>query len=337
MARFKAFSAINIDDFNLYFYESNYDGDEILDSQNASWSAGGFTTAVYNDFFYGYGLSDTDVRWALGAAGADLFYDGYPSGTASALSEWNDGGTGNWVINWILDGVSVSLSDLIEAVVSPTALDDLTLLSEALSGNDVISLSEFADVFSGFGGRDTIDGGGGSDILYGERGVDTLRGGAGRDDLYGGSGHDKLFGDASDDYLSGGSGDDSLQGGTGIDFAWGGPGADTFIYKRIADAPVNAAGYDTVGFLTTGADQIVLLSIDANTEGAANGNQAFTFIGTAAFNGSAGQLRYDVIDADSDGAVDDVLVTGTTNADTTADFAIAVLNRTSIEATDFIL
>lgn len=336
MARFKTFSAINIDDFNLYFYQSAYDGDEIIENDPGYWSAGGFTTATYDEFYYGYGLSDTNVSWALGAAGADFFYDGYASGTANAISEWNDGGTGNWVINWILDGVSVSLSDLIEAVTTPTPLDDLILLSEALSGSDIITLSDFDDVFSGFGGRDTIYGGSGGDVLYGERGSDTLYGGAGGDDLYGGAGSDKLLGDANDDYLNGGAGNDTLQGGASIDYAWGGPGLDTFVYKRVSEAPINAGTYDTIGYLSTGNDRISLVSIDANTAAAATGNQTFSFIGTVAFNGSAGQLRYDVIDVDSDGDLD-VLVFGTVNADTTADFAIAALDRTSIEATDFLL
>lgn len=336
MARFKAFSAFNVDNFNLYFYESAYDGDEILDNVNASWSAGDFTTATYTDIFYSYGLSDTDVSWALGAAGPFFYYEGFPVGTAGALSEWNDGGTDTWVINWILDGVAVSLTDLIEAVITPTGLDDAALLIEALSGNDTIELSDGDDVFNGFDGRDTIDGGAGSDVLYGERRADIIYGGTGFDDLYGGSGSDRLYGDADNDYLGGGSGDDVLEGGTGIDWSWGGPGDDSFVYKSIADAPLGGE-YDIISFFVSGEDKIVLSRIDANRSGSASGNQAFTFIGTAEFNGNAGRLRYDVIDADSDGAIDDILITGTVNADKTADFAIAVLNRTSIEATDFIL
>jgi Ca2+-binding RTX toxin-like protein len=337
MARVRAYSGIDLNSFNLYFYERYYDGDEILDGLNSTWSAEEFTTATYNDFFYGYGLGEDDVSWALGAAGEDLYYEpnGFPAGTANALSEWNDA-SGDYLVNWIIDGISIELSDLIEAIITPSALDDVALLIEALSGNDTIRLSEWDDTFSGFAGRDTIEGWAGNDVLYGESGADKLLGGDDNDSLYGGSGRDRLTGGNGDDYLNGGGANDTLYGGAGIDWMWSGPGFDRFIYKNITDAPTGGT-YDTVAYLTTGEDVIDLSIIDAKSAAGATGNQAFTFLGTDSFDGKAGRLRYEVVDADGDGAADDVLITGTTNADTTADFAIAVLNRTTIEASDFIL
>ncbi len=337
MAQVRAFAAIAFDDIDFYFYQSGYDGDEILQEENKTWSEGGYTTPVYTDFFYGYALSDSDESWALGAAGANLFYEGYPSGTANALSEWNRDDTGTWTMRWIIDRVSFSLSDVIEAVITPTVADDLMLLNAMLSGDDKIILSAFDDRFSGFGGNDSIEGGGGADVIYGDRGSDSLYGDQGSDDLYGSGGNDRLFGGNGNDYLDGSSGNDMLEGGRGIDQQWGSSGNDVFFYRNTKSAPLTGTEYDTIGFLTSGSDKISLSSIDANTAESAPGDQSFSFVGTAAFDGKAGRLRYDVIDADNDGDADDILVLGTVNADATADFGIAVLNRTSIESADFIL
>ncbi|WP_353641205.1 hypothetical protein [Mesorhizobium sp. WSM2239] len=60
-----------------------------------------------------------------------------------------------------------------------------------------------------------------------------------------------------------------------------------------------------LGGFAHGSDLIDLATIDANTLVA--GNQAFSFIGSAAFSGVAGQLRYTnysgnvIIDADVNG------------------------------------
>lgn len=336
MAQVRAFGVITFDDIDFYSYQSGYDGDEILQEENTTWSEGGYTTPVYADFFYGYALSDTGENWALGAAGANLFYDGYPSGTASALSEWNKDGTGTWVMKWIIDRVSFSLSDAIEAVITPTVADDIMLLGSMLSGDDRIILSDFDDVFSGFGGNDVMDGGHGDDVLYGDRGEDRLSGSRGNDDLYGSAGHDMLKGGAGDDYLEGSSGQDILEGGAGIDWQWGGSGDDMFVYRKISDAPHGGTEYDTIGALTLRSDRISLYEIDANISASAPGDQAFTFAGLLPFDGKAGRLGYEVVDADGDGDSDDVLVFGTVDADTTPDFAIAVLNRTMLFTIDFV-
>jgi serralysin len=60
-------------------------------------------------------------------------------------------------------------------------------------------------------------------------------------------------------------------------------------------------------------DDIWLNAIDANTKVA--GNQAFTFIGSAAFTGVAGQLRYQTVGSDTH-------IQGDTNGDRRADITI---------------
>ena len=131
------------------------------------------------------------------------------------------------------------------------------------------------------------------------------------------------MGSTSDnDYLDGGVGTDVLWGGSGADQLHGGDNNDVFDYNAIADSLPTAQDY--IDDFQTG-DLINLADIDANT--LVSGNQAFTFVGTAAFGGVAGQLRFD------DGIH---FVEGDINGDAVADFTIAC-NTSSMAATDFVL
>lgn len=158
---------------------------------------------------------------------------------------------------------------------------------------------------------------------------DTLTGNIGRDKLSGGAGVDKLLGDGGNDYLYGGSGNDKLTGGAGADDLWGGSGADTFIFKSIKETTVLGAGRDTIfDFSTKQKDKIDLSAIDANTT--KGGNQAFSFIGTKAFGGKAGELRYEK-------AKSDTYIHGDVNGDKVADFTIHLDDRVSLSKSYFIL
>ena len=66
-------------------------------------------------------------------------------------------------------------------------------------------------------------------------------------------------------------------------------------------------------------------------------NDAFQFIGNAAFAGAAGQLRYEVIDL-AGTANDYTKILGDLNGDRVADFEIILVGNTSpLQATDFSL
>jgi hypothetical protein len=69
----------------------------------------------------------------------------------------------------------------------------------------------------------------------------------------------------------------------------GAAGSDTFLYGAITDSGTTAATRDTITDFVVGTDTIDVSAIDANTNVA--GNQAFAFIGTAAFS-ALGQARY---------------------------------------------
>ncbi len=147
------------------------------------------------------------------------------------------------------------------------------------------------------------------DTIYGLGGADTLMGGGGADIIDGGSGNDLLYGDAGADRLTGGI------------------GADRFTLKSTADSQVGAPDLIT-DFNRSQADRIGLADIDARTN--AGGNNSFTFIGTAAFSGVSGQLRYEQTGGST-------FVTGDVNGDRVADFQIQMQGLVALTSADFIL
>lgn len=174
-----------------------------------------------------------------------------------------------------------------------------------------------------------IDVGDVTELKKGTAQNDTLTGKIGRDKLSGGAGSDKLVGNGGDDYLYGGSGNDKLTGGQGADDLWGGSGKDTFIFKSIKETTVSVSGRDTIfDFSKAQKDRIDLSAIDANTM--KSGNQAFSFIGTKAFTGKAGELRYEK-------ETSDTYVYGDVNGDKVADVAIHLDDRVTLTKSYFIL
>ena len=122
----------------------------------------------------------------------------------------------------------------------------------------------------------------------------------------GGSARDYLFGNDVSNKLNGNGGNDVLDGHLGDDIYTGGAGADEFRVSQIG-------GNEKITDFTSGVDKIRLSEIDADSGVA--GNQAFTFIGNAAFSNTAGQLR-----TYSQGG--DNYLAGDVNGDGVADFTI---------------
>lgn len=177
----------------------------------------------------------------------------------------------------------------------------------------------------GLDGNDLMQGGAGNDTLWGGNGNDTLRGDDGDDRLYGEADNDLLFGGAGDDYLDGGAGDDILEGGTGFDRFFGGAGKDQFRF-RDEDFTSTSNVKAILDFCSEEGDIINLSLMDANSK--VDGNQAFCFIGTTAFDGTAGQLRYEVMGGTSH-------VMGDIDGDGKADFTLLLDNVAVLHASDF--
>ena len=108
----------------------------------------------------------------------------------------------------------------------------------------------------------------------------------------------------------------------------GGGGADVFRYDSTAES--NSGSMDHILDFAAGTDKIDLTRIDANSLAA--GDQAFSWIGSSAFSGVAGQLRA----YQQSGTW---FVEGDTNGDGVADLVIALTLQgpTPLAAGDFLL
>ncbi len=154
-------------------------------------------------------------------------------------------------------------------------------------------------------------------VIWSGASADTLSGGDGDDELNSGSGNDSLNGGDGNDYLNGGAGADVYTGGAGSDFI------------RIGFFETGlGANADRVTDFTTGVDTIDVSAWDANRNLA--GNQAFTWIGSAAFSGTAGELRtyFDGVDT---------RVQADRNGDSIADFEILFDGAVTLAGSDFVL
>ncbi|MFC3073005.1 calcium-binding protein [Shinella pollutisoli] len=167
---------------------------------------------------------------------------------------------------------------------------------------DTLIGTDGSNIIKGRGGNDQLEGLGGNDRLYGGAGKDVIYGDSGNDDLYGDSGNDRLYGGSGKDDLVGGSGNDLLVGGSGKDFLVGGSGADVFRFTKVSDSRTGSQRDVIEDFKPDSqGDVIDLRGIDADVN--TSRNDAFDFIGKAAFSGTAGELRYSgtIIAGDVDG------------------------------------
>ncbi|EWY35846.1 hypothetical protein N825_32580, partial [Skermanella stibiiresistens SB22] len=132
-----------------------------------------------------------------------------------------------------------------------------------------------------------------------------------------------LVGNGADNVLAAGSGNDTLIGGIGTDHLIGGAGADVFDFNDIGESAVGTSR-DVIADFLGDTDKMNFSTIDADTS--IDGNQAFSFIGSDAFNTIAGQLRF------ADG-----LLQGDVNGDQIVDFEVAVIGVTTMTGNDFVL
>jgi Ca2+-binding RTX toxin-like protein len=281
---------------------------------------GVFGNALDNEITMGSGgdlvvLQDGGNDTVSAGGGNDFLY----YGNALTNGDSNDGGDGFDTIGLVGNYTLVlDANDLIsfEKLAVYTSGDAARPASYDLTAHDanvaagqqlfVAGLSLTSAESLTFNGSAELDGG---FLIRSGAGADTLTGGAKRDNIDGGAG---------DDVIRGGGGKDSISGGLGADELWGDAGADRFVYTEAADS--NSSGSDWIKDFETGLDKINLRQFDANGN-SADGITAFTFIGSSAFTGEAGQLRVvangsaNVIQADinGDGVADFVVRVTTTD------------------------
>ena len=175
------------------------------------------------------------------------------------------------------------------------------------------------------GSAQRISNGEGRDLLVN---IENLSGSTMNDYMVGDSGVNAIYGIGGADRIYGLGGNDRLIGGAGGDRIWGGAGADLFFFLSTEDSSLDG-GRDLIqDFGTGGADRIKLDAIDADT--GQDGNQAFDFIGTAAFSGTAGELRF-VTNGTNGAVLADV------DGDGQQDMNIVLAGITSMDQGDFIL
>jgi Ca2+-binding RTX toxin-like protein len=172
--------------------------------------------------------------------------------------------------------------------------------------------------YNSYSGDASVSGNTLANVIWGNSGNDYMSGMAGDDELRGSGGADTLNGDDGDDLLVGGPGGDTLDGGLGLDM----------IRIGYWEAGVGSEA-DIVNNFEQGSDKVDVSGWDADIN--TGGNQAFTWIGSAAFSGAAGEMRYwtdgfstTTVEADYDG-------------DEIADFEIVFAGDLPLTAADFIL
>lgn len=238
-----------------------------------------------------------------------------------------------------------------QQVADLVATVDLNIVGSALS-----------DHLGGGLGNDTIDGLGGSDDMAGGRGNDTylvessgdtitewagegvdsviasasyvlsanvenltLAATAGGKDGTGNELANRLTGNAANNVLNGLAGDDLITGAGGTDNLTGGLGNDVFKFNAVADSAVGNKR-DVITDFSAG-DRIDLAAIDAKS-GTPAVNDAFSYIGSAAYSKVAGQLQFNAVTH---------LLSGDVNGDGKADFEIQLVGVPLLTVADLVL
>jgi hypothetical protein len=157
-----------------------------------------------------------------------------------------------------------------------------------------------------------------------------FRGSSGADTIIGNALDNRIEARGGADLIKGGAGNDTIDAGDGGDTVHGGNGSDIFVFARGGDMD----GSDKVDIFMDfehGADKFDLRPIDANEK--KSGDQAFAFIGEAAFGSkSPGQLR-----AAYDAEKNVTVVQLNTDNDSSPEYWFQVAGRHSFTSADFLL
>jgi len=279
----------------------NVSGTQLGDSITGNGFANSFFGNGGNDSLFGDGGNDqlfggADNDSLIGGQGVDRL-DG---GTGNDTME---GGLGNdrYIVDSVGDVIQGEIGfslgggiDTVESFISYTLTSNLEILR--LQGTaDINGTGGFApEAIVGQAGNNVLDGGGGYDVITAKDGDDTLIGGLGADSLVGDG------------------------------------GADVFDFNNINESRPGQANRDFINGFVHGEDLIDLSGIDANTLTGAN--DAFDFIGSNAFSGTAGELRsftfsggnFNIVEADvdGDGIADMQIFVNLTNTMTSDDFIL---------------
>jgi Ca2+-binding RTX toxin-like protein len=237
-----------------------------------------------------------------------------------------DGGSGTDTVTYASASSAVFVDLTLGVGLGGDSSNDTLISIENVIGSgvtDSLSGNGFANTLDGRGGADLMAGRGGNDVYIVDNAADavTENTGEGADEvrantnytlaanqevetlrtideastvgfnLSGNNLANLIIGNAGDNALFGDAGADRLIGARGADIMRGGSGADTFVWRVENESGTVVAAMDLiVDFDPLAGDRIDLSGIDANALTA--GNQAFTFIGAAAFSGTPGEINF---------------------------------------------
>ncbi len=300
---------------------ADYDTIEVT-AANATLTWGSFTNieAISSGGFANAKIVGTGLNDAIDLSAYTL------TGIASI-----DGGSGNDVITGT-DGADTLIGGKGNDTIDGGDGDDVFLFASGAGTDTIIggagidtvraSAANTLITWGAFSGIEAVSGDNFTGVkIVGTTGADTI-------DLTGVTLTNiaAIEGGKGNDTITGSAGADRIVGGAGMDTLRGGGAADVFDFDLLADS--YRTTIDTVADFQRGLDRIDLSTIDANTQAA--GDQAFAFIGTAAFSGVAGQLRFEVIAGGLQVSVD-------VDGNGTADMAIKLSGLATLDASDFIL
>lgn len=236
-------------------------------------------------------------------------------------------------VGGVLDGIEAL--DLIAGAVLTLTGSQFAIglaTNTAINGTGTITVNMNAGVNFSASGM-SFAGTGVAMVVNGTSGVDVIKLGLGNSSgntVNGGDGVDQIRGSQMVDVINGDGGNDKIMGLGGADMLTGGAGNDQFRYYSAADSGLGANADRITDFVIAG-DRINFALIDADAVTA--GDQAFAFIGTAAFAANGvGQVRYTNSEAD-------LVVQADVNGDGIADMEIILqgLNGQMLTGADFIL
>jgi Ca2+-binding RTX toxin-like protein len=183
---------------------------------------------------------------------------------------------------------------------------------------------------TGNGANNVLNGNGGANTLSAAAGNDSVSGNNGHDTISGGTGQDTLSGGAGNDQIAGNGGADLILGGGGLDVLTGGSGSDTFDFNSVNNSGVGNGNRTIITDFTASSGSGDLIDVsDIDADYTIAGNQAYAWIGTAAFS-AASQARYEVQGGK-------IIVMFNNNANLGAEMEIELSGTPPLSAADFIL
>jgi serralysin len=291
------------DGADTYYVDSAGDG---CVETNADLATGGRDTVVSTLASYALGANIEDL--ILGTGGVTAFgnsLNNFLYGNAGAVNYLQGGGGNDTMVGG--DGNDTYYVDSAGDGVVETNADLATGGRDTVSSSISYALGQFVeDLLLSGGAAVNASGNGLANYIAGNNAANIL------------SGFD------GNDWLQGDAGADTLLGGAGRDTLIGGLGADVFDFNALAES-LTGANRDVVSdFSAAQGDMVDLSGIDANST--LTSDQAFSFIGAAAFGAVAGQLRFS-------GSI----LSGDTDGNGNADFEIQLMGVAGLVVADLVL